>query len=401
MNGGSYDGVSAKVRLSESSDSEELEIVSSPEIPEISKFENNKNSDGTLQNPTIVEESKILEKMNGGKKSVKTITGTFWCENSEIRNSEFERVKSVWPTSRYIIYGAIEDTEENKKPHCHFIIAFASSKMFKTILKTLSSKFYHIEQCRNFNAALEYVKKSNPEDFVEFGEPLKQGLRTDLKKLLESNNYSIEQIKENAPDTFCRYNNGLTKICEQKNRKKNMMDWLGLDEDEEGNIYETEYFKPTVHWFFGKSGLGKTREVKKIIKNLIIKNQIDINKISRIDKFDNGFAIGDLCENCELLIIDEFRGSDLKLSNLLKILDGSNLNIKGSKLYIHAKEIFITSCFSPLNVYKNLGGTDSINQLLRRITDCRKFDESGFIEYPLALKNVCGASIDDSEECIV
>lgn len=387
----------AQVRLSEVSDSENSEIENS----EISKFENNRNPDGTLQNPTIVKESKILENENGGKKSVRTITGTFWCENSEIRNLEFERVKKIWPTSKFIIYGAIEDTEENKKPHCHFIIAFASPKMFKTIIKTLPSKFYHIEKCINFNAALEYAKKSNPEDFIQFGEPLKQGLRTDLKKLLESNNYEISKIKENAPDTFCRYNNGLTKICEQKNSEKNMMDWLGLEEDEEGNIHETEYFKPTIHWFFGPSGTGKTREVKKIVRRLILNNEIDKNKISRIDKFDNGFAIGDLRENSELLIIDEFRGSDLKMSNLLKILDGSNLNIKGSKLYIHAKEIFITSCFSPLNVYKNLGHTDSINQLLRRITDCKKFDASGFVEYPLAPKNVCGASIDDSEECIV
>ena len=117
------------------------------------------------------------------KKSIRTITGTFWCDSEEKRHNEFERVRSVWPTARYILYGPIETTEENKKPHLHFIISFASSKMFKTILKTLWSSEYQIKDYKNFHAAVEYCLKSNPNDKLEYGEPLKQGLRTDIIKL--------------------------------------------------------------------------------------------------------------------------------------------------------------------------------------------------------------------------
>ena len=132
------------------------------------------NKDGSVQNPTIQREAQELTDKYG-KKSIRTVTGTFWCDSEEKRHLEFERVKSVWPTAKYILYGPLELTEENKKPHLHFIIGFASSKMFKTIIKTLKSSEYHIENCRNYHAAVEYYLKSNPNDKLESGEPLKQG----------------------------------------------------------------------------------------------------------------------------------------------------------------------------------------------------------------------------------
>ena len=127
-----------------------------------------------------------------GKKSIRTITGTFWCDSEEKRHLEFERVKNVWPTARYILYGPLETTEENKKSHLHFIISFASSKMFKTIIKTLRLLEYQIEDYRNYNETVKYCLKSNPNDKLEYGEPLRQGLRTDIIKLtMKKNSYKF------------------------------------------------------------------------------------------------------------------------------------------------------------------------------------------------------------------
>ena len=175
-----------------------------------------------------------------GKKSVKTITGTFWCDSEEKRHNEFERVKSVWPTARYILYGPLELTEENKKPHLHFIISFASNKMFKTIIKTLWSLEYKIEDYRNYNETVKYCLKSNPNDKLEYGEPLKQGLRTDIIKTLEESHYNIKEVQKNNPELYVRYRSGLKDICETKNKENNVLDWLGLTEDEEGNIKKKE-----------------------------------------------------------------------------------------------------------------------------------------------------------------
>ena len=54
-----------------------------------------------------------------------------------------------------------------------------------------------------------------------------------------------------------------------------------------------------------------------------------------------------------------------------KIIDGKNIEIKGSKIYLHVDEIFISSCYNPYNVYSNLNKNDSVDQLIRRITDCK------------------------------
>ena len=194
-----------------------------------------RNKDGSVQNPTIqIEAQELTDKY--GKKTIRTITGTFWCDSEEKRHNEFERVKSVWPTSRYILYGPLELTGENKKPHLHFIIAFASPKMFKTIIKTLRSSEYHIENCRNYHAAVEYCLKNNPNDKLEFGEPLKQGLQTDIKKALEESHYNIKEIQKNNPELYVRYRSGLKEICETKNKENDVLDGLNLTKDEEGNI---------------------------------------------------------------------------------------------------------------------------------------------------------------------
>lgn len=329
------------------------------------------NEDGTIQNPTIQEEAKALTKKYG-KNSIRTVTGTFWCDTQEKRQAEFERIKSVWPTSKYILYGPLELTEENKKPHLHFIIAFASSKMFKTIIKTLDSSNYHIERCRNFHAAVEYCLKSDPSDKLEYGEPLKQGLRSDLNKTLESSNYNIKEIQENDPDLYVRYRSGIEKICGTKMRENNTLDWLNLTRDEEGNIIDKAYIPTRVHWFFGPTGTGKSRTVKKVVGDKVKKGEIKPDEITIINCFtSNGFAIGMINFKSKILILDEFRGDSIKFNELLKIIDGTTINIKGSEMYLHLEDIYITSCYSPSEVYKNLGQSDSIKQLYRRLNECK------------------------------
>lgn len=340
-----------------------------------------RNEDGSLQNPTIQKEAQELT-VKYGKKSVITITGTFWCDSEEKRHNEFERVKSVWPTSRYILYGPLELTEENKKPHLHFIIAFASSKMFKTIIKTLTSKEYHIESCRNFHSSVEYCLKSNPNDKLEYGEPLKQGLRTDIKKSLEASHYNVKELQKNNPELYVRYRSGLKDICETKNKENNVLDWLNLTEDEEGNIKEKEYKPTKVYWFFGPTGTGKSRRVKDIVKKKLINKVIKKDEITIINCFtSSGFAVGMINYNSKILILDEFRGDFLKFSELLKIIDGTTINVKGSEVYLHLEEIYVTSCYNPYNVYRHLGTTDSIKQLLRRITECKQVDYDKVVDF--------------------
>lgn len=319
-----------------------------------------------IHNPTIEKNAKKLEEISG-KRTFRTILSTFWCENTEERDKEFARVVEVWPSCKYILYGPVETTEENKKNHCHCIIAFASGKQWKTIIKTLPCEKYHHEACRNFQNAREYCLKTNPNDKQEFGTPLKQGTRTDIQKLLEKGNFDPRQIREIDPALYTRYKGGINEICADKQHDREVLDWLNVEEDDKGNIKEKEYVPTEVHWYFGSTGTGKTRTVKELIKKELIEKTVLKQNISIIHKIENGFAIGSITDKTDILLLDEFRGSSMKFSDLLALIDGCSINVKGGKQWIKAKKIFITSCFSPEACYPNQCSTDSINQLLRRI----------------------------------
>lgn len=354
------------------------EVNGGSAICNITNLGPNLNSDGTVQNPTIVSEAEELKKRFGGKSSIKSACASYWCESEEQRHAEFDRICQVWPSSRYILYGPIEWTEENKKPHCHVVIAFASSKMFKTILKTMKSQNYHIEPLRNFTAAVEYALKDNPNDKLEYGTPLKQGLRTDLNQVLQECNFNVKTIMEKYPDKYVHHGRGIDKICETHNDDLSTMDWLGLEQDENGDFKDKPYKPTAVHWFYGPTGSGKTRLVKKIIGDKVKSGEIKISEITIINKFSqSGFAIGAIKPNSKIVVLDEFRGSSVKFSELLQIINGEKIEIKGSSIYLHVEEIFITSCFAPEDCYKNMNGTDSIKQLYRRLTDLKRVDYDG------------------------
>lgn len=326
---------------------------------------------GELHNPTIASQAKELTEKSG-KQSFRTITSTFWCDSEEERIQEFNRVISVWPTCKYVLYGPIERTEENKKPHCHCIIAFASSKQWKTIIKTLPCERYHHEKCRNFSAAREYCWKTNPKDILEFGTPLKQGARTDLKKLMEDGNYDPRKIREIDPALYSRYRNGINDVCADHQHDEEILEWLNVEEDEEGQIKEKEYKPAEVYWFFGPTGTGKSRTVKEMVKEELMKKSVKKENISIINKMENGFAIGTIANKTDILILDEFRGSSMRFSDLLALIDGSSINVKGGKKWVKAKKIFITSCFSPMDCYPKQDYNDSIQQLIRRIKVIKK-----------------------------
>ena len=90
---------------------------------------------GALHNPTIERQANELEQING-KRRFRSITGTMWCDDYETRQQHFDKVCKVWCNElKFVCYGAIERTEENKKPHCHFLIMFDGQNNGKPSLK--------------------------------------------------------------------------------------------------------------------------------------------------------------------------------------------------------------------------------------------------------------------------
>ena len=99
--------------------------------------------------------------------------------------------------------------------------------------------------------------------------------------------------------------------------------------------------------------------------------------------------------NSKILILDEFRGDFLKFSELLKIIDGTTINVKGSEIYLHFEEIYVTSCYNPYNVYRHLGNTDSIKQLLRRVTECKQVDYDKVTVFSCSYDDVVASDVND------
>lgn len=339
---------------------------------------------GAIHNPTIEKQANELEQING-KRRFRSITGTMWCDDYELRQQHFDKVCKVWCNElKFVCYGAIERTEENKKPHCHFLIMFDGQKQWKTIIKTLDPHVYHIEAARKVNAAYSYCRKEDPDNMLEYGEAPKQGTRTDLMKIIEENNAEIEKIQMNATNEYMRYKNGFEAVCNTINRGKRIMEALKVTKDKDGKFVKRQTEdRAKVYWYYGPAGVGKTRTVEDEIVKLQHENKCNEYTVTKIDQIHNEFFVGDIAETSDVLWIDDFRGSKMKYDDLLTLLDGRCVSIKGGYRYIKAKYVFITSPFSPRECYHNLAAGDGIEQLERRITQVISFrtnNENEFIE---------------------
>lgn len=124
-------------------------------------------------------------------------------------------------------------------------------------------------------------------------------------------------------------------------------------------IENRRYEKVKVHWLWGPTGTGKSREA---FESGAI--QIDYSNSFFSDWFDS-----------KNVLFDDFRGK-IPYEMLLKLTDGYRgsvpINIKGDYLWWDVDEIWITSPYHPERVYRQQNlKDDKIEQLLRRITDLR------------------------------
>lgn len=333
---------------------------------------------GAIHNPTNAKQAEELTKISG-KARLRSIMATLWCDSEEVRKREFDKITNVWmPELKFVCYGAIERTEENKKPHCHVLIMFNGQKQWATIIKTMDVHLYHIERVHNINSSYSYCRKENPNDLLEFGKPPSQGARNDLKKLVDECEASIEKIMETDLNTYARYRNGLLDYCQYVNRSKQVLTRINGRMEDKKCVEADEKFKGAeVYWFYGPTGTGKSRTVKEMLRDYITEGKCTPATISIVDEItlSSGFFNGPIAEKSDVLWIDDFRGSDMKFNTLLKLFDGRTINVKGKQIFVNAKYIFITSAMSPYECYPNLAENDRIDQLIRRINHLQYFHE--------------------------
>ena len=243
----------------------------------------------------------------------------------------------------YICFG--KEVGEKGTPHLQGVIRFAKTHRLTGIKKTISQTA-HWEPCRDFEKAVNYCMKEDPEPFIK--DNRKQGQRTDLDLACETvQTGGILELAKNDPGMFVKYHGGFTKLATmfQKPRKE----------------------PPHVTWIYGTTGTGKTRLVHDKEDSLFVAH--------------SSYKWWDGYRQQDAIIIDDMRASWAPFNILLKILDRYQMQVevKGGFCELNSPRIYITSQFPPHEVYnrEHRSGED-IAQLLRRVTSTLKMTLSPF-----------------------
>lgn len=262
-----------------------------------------------------------------------------WCFTSFALN--IENIKNIYNDNkdivRYLCTGK-ETCPSTGEMHLQGWIQFKRPKRFNGVKSLFKDNSIHIEICKGTEFDNDtYCKKDG--QFVEFGEFITQGQRTDLENIQNDikQGTKLSDIIENNFEIFCRYKNGIEKyaqIYEKKNRQK----WRDV-------IVEVVY---------GDTGTGKTKYAMEQSGY-----KINASELNWWDGYDGE----------ETICIDEY-DNDVPITKMLNILDGYQLRlpIKGGFTYANWKRVIITSNYHP-NRWHNNAKDKHQDALKRRISN--------------------------------
>lgn len=261
-----------------------------------------------------------------------------WCftvNNYDDISEEHANFES-WPIE-YIVVG--EEVGEEGTPHLQGAVTF-SKPFFLTGVKKLHPKaHWEVMKAKDKSTAFDYCKKDGV--FWEKGEYKSQGARSDIKRAYEMAKAG-KSFKEFAYEVEPGYQ--ALKTFEVLKR-----------------FQTPKEIVRTVHWFYGETGTGKSREAAAGGAHFL-------NRQGGFWSSYNGEPV---------VCFDDLRPTDIGKADLLRLLDRYpyELNIKGRTEWWSAHTIYITTPMTPAEFWDRMksDGGDKVGQLLRRITHVREF----------------------------
>ncbi|ALE29548.1 replication associated protein [Lake Sarah-associated circular molecule 7] len=276
-----------------------------------------------------------------------------------------ECLEDLWNImeSTYLCYGR-ETAPTTGQKHLQGVIVFATQKRLAAVKKLHPT--CHWEAAHSVPASITYCKKEG--DWFEFGTPPAQGKRNDLESVyaLIKTGAKFAEVLDNHPVATIHYTQGIKQaiFAQIKHRPEQT---------------------PTVNWYFGATGAGKSHRAHAEAVNPYI--------FPNTGRFWEGY------EGQTHVIFDDFRPDQVPFAKLLRILDKYNctVEVKGASVPLAATHFWITAPESPQEMYTATNHTtgstwekENIQQLVRRCT---------VIERIIRDKHITNLIIEDPAGC--
>ena len=236
---------------------------------------------------------------------------------------------------RYLCFG--KEVGESGTPHLQGFITFKRSYRLPQLRKLLPRAHWERAVAAD---AMNYCMK---EEYEIEDNRKRKGERTDLKTACQTlKEGGLNKLIGEHPEMYVKYSAGFEKLS-------NIYCQLG------GGLRRE---KPIVKWLYGPTGVGKTRSV--------VEAEDDLWISSKSLRWWTGYR------GQESILFDDFRKDFCTFHELLRILDRYPyfVEVKGGARLLTATRIYITSCFSPRDVYNT---REDIGQLIRRIDNIVHF----------------------------
>lgn len=123
--------------------------------------------------------------------------------------------------------------------------------------------------------------------------------------------------------------------------------------------------KTYVEWIYGKTGTGKTRMIKDIMREKLNRHEITTNDIGWMEPVIRAcnYSLADILPYNKVLIIDNLYPEEYTLRELIGLISGTTVRVKmRGYIPVHPEEVYITSLWRPEELYPNA------DELLKRIT---------------------------------
>ena len=253
-----------------------------------------------------------------------------WCFTvNNYTEEDCAAVKGMQDFSVYLVCG--KEVGEQGTPHLQGFVRFKNAVRFGTVKDML--KRANIRVADGDDLSNQRYCTKDGDVLIEFGQPAKQGKRNDIERVRESlqDGANMRAIVNNA-----------------RSVQSVRMAEIWLKYNEPGRDW-----KPEVRWYWGPTGVGKTRDAREWLKD-------DVYTCMDTVKWFEGY------DGHENVLIDDMRKDFAKFHNLLKLLDRYEYKVetKGGSRQFVAKKIAITAPYHPADMYSN---QEDVNQLLRRL----------------------------------